>query len=197
MSKLHDLSAHLESKRDEISQWMDKKRSEVPIPFYGSVDVRDAGWKIAVVDANHFPAGFNNIDEQDMSAISALMGTHIERNYGICRWIHLYPEAHTRNKGYVENVATIQKLLEMAGYRCTIGSPVFADKGWLDGLSGPVDLALTEVEIINEEEVLLVEGKQPDLILLNNDLTEGMLPGLGSHVTVVGNQNTMFNFKPM
>ena len=182
MSKLHDLSAHLEAKRNEISQWMEKKRSEVPIPFYGSVDVRDAGWKIAVVDANHFPAGFNNIDEKDMSAISALMATHIERNHGICSWIHLYPEAHTRNKGYVENIATIKKLLEMSGYKCTIGSPVFDDKGWLDGLSGPIDLTMTTVEIIDEEEVLLVDGKQPDLILLNNDLTEGVLPGLGSHV---------------
>tara|TARA_B110000902_G_C14231915_1_gene559195 strand:- start:199 stop:1431 length:1233 start_codon:yes stop_codon:yes gene_type:complete len=182
MTKLHDLSAHLESKRSEISQWMDKKRSEVPIPFYGSVDVRDAGWKIAVVDANHFPAGFNNIDEKDMPAISALMSTHIERNHGICSWIHLYPEAHTRNKGYVENIATIKKLLEMAGYKCTIGSPIFDDKGWLDGLSGPVDLTMTTVEIIDGQEVLLVDGEQPDLILLNNDLTEGVLPGLGSHV---------------
>lgn len=182
MTKLHDLSAHLESKRSEISQWMDKKRSEVPIPFYGSVDVRDAGWKIAVVDANHFPAGFNNIDEKDMPAISALMSTHIERNHGICSSIHLYPEAHTRNKGYVENIATIKKLLEMAGYKCTIGSPIFDDKGWLDGLSGPVDLTMTAVEIIDGQEVLLVDGEQPDLILLNNDLTEGVLPGLGSHV---------------
>ena len=88
MSSLHDLSAHLEAHRDTISQWMNQKRAEVPIPFYGSVDVRDADWKIAVVDANHFPAGFNNIAEQDMDDISALMGTHIKRNYGDCKWIH-------------------------------------------------------------------------------------------------------------
>ena len=66
MTTLHNLADHLESKRMEISQWMHEKRGQVPIPFYGSVDVRDAGWKIAVVDANHFPAGFNNIAEQDL-----------------------------------------------------------------------------------------------------------------------------------
>ena len=58
---LNDLNDLLESKRQEITQWMNVKRSEIPIPIYGSVDVRDAGWKIAVVDANHFPAGFNNV----------------------------------------------------------------------------------------------------------------------------------------
>ena len=45
----------LEDKRKEITAWMKQKRAEVPIPIYGSVDVRDAGWKIGVVDANHFP----------------------------------------------------------------------------------------------------------------------------------------------
>lgn len=182
MSSLHDLSAHLEAHRDTISQWMNQKRAEVPIPFYGSVDVRDADWKIAVVDANHFPAGFNNIAEQDMDDISALMGTHIKRNYGDCKWIHLYPEAHTRNKGYVENIATIQRLLKMAGYRCTVGSPMFEDRGWLDGLSGPVELSPVEVAVNDGEEYLLVDGDIPDLTLLNNDLTEGVLPGLGAQV---------------
>ena len=67
MTTLHNLADHLESKRMEISQWMHEKRGQVPIPFYGSVDVRDAGWKIAVVDANHFPAGFNNIAESRTS----------------------------------------------------------------------------------------------------------------------------------
>ena len=55
---LHDLNHVLEANREVITAWMKKKRSEVPIPIYGSVDVRDAGWKIGVVDANHFPAGF-------------------------------------------------------------------------------------------------------------------------------------------
>ena len=182
MTSLHALSESLESKRDVITKWMEEKRGQVPIPFYGSVDVRDAGWKIAVVDANHFPAGFNNIDEQDLPTISKLMGDHISRNYGECSWIHLYPEAHTRNKGYVENIATIQKLLEMAGYRCTVGSPVFEDRGWLDGLSGPLELTPVEAQNIDGEERLLVAGEIPSLILLNNDLTEGVLPGLGSQV---------------
>ena len=49
------------------------KRAEVPIPIYGSVDIRDAGWKVAVVDANHFPAGFNNTSPEDEVHIAQLL----------------------------------------------------------------------------------------------------------------------------
>ncbi len=73
MNFLHDLTERLESNRQLISQWMNTKRSEVPIPIYGSVDIRDAGWKIAVVDANHFPAGFNNISAEDEPHLAALL----------------------------------------------------------------------------------------------------------------------------
>jgi hypothetical protein len=31
-------------------------------PFYGSVDLRNAGFKLAPVDMNLFPGGFNNLD---------------------------------------------------------------------------------------------------------------------------------------
>ena len=76
---IHKLAATLEQKREEITAWMAKKRAEVPIPIYGSVDIRDSGWKVAVVDANHFPAGFNNISETDEPYLAELMKEHIDR----------------------------------------------------------------------------------------------------------------------
>ena len=48
MTFVHDLTQKLEDNRELISEWMAKKRSEVPIPIYGSVDIRDAGWKVAL-----------------------------------------------------------------------------------------------------------------------------------------------------
>ena len=65
MTFVHDLSDILDEKRDEIIAWMNKKRSEIDVQIYVSVDIRDAGWQIAVVDANQFPAGFNNTSESD------------------------------------------------------------------------------------------------------------------------------------
>lgn len=177
MTYVHELSSKLESHREEIISWMQNKRAEVPIPIYGSVDIRDAGWKVGVVDANHFPAGFNNTAEEDRSTLSKLLREHIERRHPRCEWVHLYPEEHTRNQGYVENISTIQSLIRDAGYRCTVGSPELEEFGSLKGISGP--LKLNEVQLSENNEIL-VEGKKPDFILLNNDLTGGTLPGLKS-----------------
>ena len=177
MSTVHDLSAHLEDNRELITNWMSKKRSEVPIPIYGSVDIRDSGWKVAVVDANHFPAGFNNISDQDVERLSTLLKEHILRQNPECKWVHLYPESHTRNQGYIENVATIKRLIENGGFRCTVGSPELESHGSLDGITGPLVLDM----VVVDGESLLIDGQKPDLIMLNNDLTEGMVDGLGAH----------------
>ena len=181
MSYVHDLAGRLESKREEITQWMNEKRSQVPIPIYGSVDVRDAGWKVAVVDANHFPAGFNNTAPEDEPHLAALLRNHILRRHADCKWVHLYPESHTRNPGYVENVATIKRLLELGGFKCTVGSPDLEGHGSLDGISGPLELSQVEISGEGDDQTLLVDGEKPCLILLNNDLTEGIVPGLASH----------------
>ncbi len=176
MSYLHNLTEVLESKRQEITEWMAKKRQEVPIPIYGSVDIRDCGWKVAVVDANHFPAGFNNVSKDDEEVLSNLLHDHIIRKIPTCKWVHLYPESHTRNPGYVENVSTIKRLIEKAGFRCTVGSPELEGHGSLDGITGP--LLLDQVLITNDE--ISIKGEKPDLVMLNNDLTEGMVDGLSA-----------------
>ena len=172
----------LESKRSDIVTWMSEKRSQVPIPIYGSVDIRDAGWKVSVVDANHFPAGFNNIGEEEKPATAELLKTHIQREFPDCSWVHLYPESHTRNTGYVENLIALKELLEIASFRCTVGSVDFEGLGHLNGISGPMKLdTVTQIEV-DGKEVMQIDGKTPDLILLNNDLTDGLVEGLGSQM---------------
>ena len=174
MTFVHDLSDILDEKRDEIIAWMNKKRSEIDVPIYGSVDIRDAGWKIAVVDANQFPAGFNNTSESDLPNLTERIAAHIERHQPGCKLVDIYPESHTRNQGYVENLRTLCQLVERAGYRCTVGNPELDGIDSLNGIHGP--LPLDQVDVV--EDVLLIQGEQPDFILLNNDLTDGGLEGL-------------------
>jgi len=182
MTFVHNLTELLESKREVITNWMEEKRRAVPIPIYGSVDIRDAGWKIGVVDANHFPAGFNNVSEEDKPALALLLHNHIAREYNDCKWVHLYPESHTRNKGYVENIAALKELLLLGGFKCTVGSLDFENLGHLVGLSGPLKLDPVVSETIDGEDILLINGSKPDLVLLNNDLTEGLIEGFGNQV---------------
>ena len=168
MTFVHDLTQRLEENRDLISEWMVKKRGEVPIPIYGSVDIRDAGWKVAVVDANHFPAGFNNTSIEDEPHLAALLKNHINRKHEGCTWVHLYPESHTRNPGYVENVATIKRLIQIAGFRCTVGSPELENHGSLDGITGPLRLEPVEV---NGDELLVDVPESHARKLTKMDLT--------------------------
>ncbi len=174
---LRDHNDMLESKREEITAWMKEKRNEVAIPIYGSVDVRDAGWKIGVVDANHFPAGFNNVSKENLFELSHLFKEHVGRSHPDCQWVHIYPESHTRNQGYVENISSIKAMIEKAGFVCTVGSPDLNGLHAMNGISGP--LVLQEIEL-NADDELTVDGKIPDLILLNNDLMEGEIPGIQS-----------------
>jgi glutamate--cysteine ligase len=46
----------------EIERWLRGQWQEHTPPFYGSVDLRNAGFKLAPVDMNLFPGGFNNLD---------------------------------------------------------------------------------------------------------------------------------------
>lgn len=175
MLNLQSTNERLEKKREAIMAWMKVKRSEVAIPIYGSVDIRDAGWKVGVVDANHFPAGFNNISKDDFQELTQLFAEHIHHHHPACRWVHIFPESHTRNQGYVENIVTIKRLIKQAGFRCTVGSPDLDEFGTLHGISGPLTLDFVRLD---DDGELTVDGQRPDLILLNNDLTGGTIPGL-------------------
>ena len=44
----------------QIEHWFRTQWLEYAAPFYASVDLRNAGFKLAPVDTNLFPGGFNN-----------------------------------------------------------------------------------------------------------------------------------------
>jgi len=155
----------------KIRDWIEKKRKINPIPIYGSVDIRDSGYKVGVVDSNHFPAGFNNIDSLDIPQLSALMRENIDRTKEGVEHVHIYPESHTRNPAYVENLKSLKNILQHAGYTVTIGSSDLSDFGSLDGLTEPLTL---DYVISDDEKVRVRDYGIPDLVLLNNDLTDGI-----------------------
>ena len=47
----------------KIEAWFRNQWVKYPAPFYSSIDIRNSGYKIAPVDTNLFPAGFNNLDK--------------------------------------------------------------------------------------------------------------------------------------
>ena len=50
--------------RTEVERWFRQEWQEHTPPFYTSVDLRNSGFKIAPVDTNLYPGGFNNLSQE-------------------------------------------------------------------------------------------------------------------------------------
>jgi glutamate--cysteine ligase len=57
----------------KIEHWFRCQWLEYGSPFYASVDLRNSGFKLAPVDTNLFPGGFNNLN-RDFSAFKRASG---------------------------------------------------------------------------------------------------------------------------
>ena len=69
------------TKRKQVDSWFEGKSQGLDFPIYSSVDIRDAGVKLASVDANIFPAGFNNICDVDQEAAKNLFRQYLVGHY--------------------------------------------------------------------------------------------------------------------
>ncbi len=146
---------------DKVNAWFDKKINGKIIPFYSSFDIRDSGYKIACVDANVFPAGFNNICEADQKQTSSLIKNYLKKHYPSCKKIILLAEEHTKNYYYWDNIYVIKSLIESTGYTVTVCVP------------GKVITSSTKIMAASGREisVYLLNKKKGDLIISNNDFS--------------------------
>lgn len=103
-----------------INNWFEAKFNGLTLPFYSSIDLRNSSYKIAPVDANLFPAGFNNLSETSRATAAKLIKSYFETKQH--KKTLIIPENYTRNKMYIENVFVIEKVLQLAGFETRIGS---------------------------------------------------------------------------
>ena len=176
---LEKINKKINEKQNELNEWLSEIYKDAEMPFYGSLDIRFSGWKVSVVDANFFPAGFNNLSRDLIPELSKNIKKYLNDKYPEIKSIHIFPESHTRNIGYIENILRIKEIVEKAGYNVTIGSPELNGYKILEGITE--DVILDDITI-GGNNILEVNGKKPDLILLNNDLTAGIIPGLSGDV---------------
>ena len=59
---LYELEQKILDSRPEIERWFRAQALSHTLPFYSSVDLRNSGFKLAPVDTNLFPGGFNNLN---------------------------------------------------------------------------------------------------------------------------------------
>ncbi len=156
-----------------IERWLRLEWHDHTPPFYSSVDIRNAGFKLAPVDTNLFPGGFNNLTQEMLPlAVQATMSA-IEKICPDAKNLLLIPENHTRNQFYLTNVAYLVQIMRQAGLNVRLGS--------LDtAIQKPTDIHLSDGRCLTIEPLvrhgtrLGLQDFDPCTILLNNDLSAGI-----------------------
>ena len=177
---INELEQRILDQMPAIERWFRLEWMEHTPPFYSSVDVRNSGFKLAPVDTNLFPGGWNNLTPEMLPlAVQAAMAS-IEKICPEARNLLLIPENHTRNTFYLTNVAQLTRIFNMAGLNVRVGS------------INPDIKEPTRIDLPNGESVLLepvirsqaggrgrlgLKDFDPCTILLNNDLSAGV-PGI-------------------
>uniref|UniRef100_UPI0035B1CBB6 glutamate--cysteine ligase n=1 Tax=Aquabacterium sp. TaxID=1872578 RepID=UPI0035B1CBB6 len=170
---INELEQRILESMPAIERWFRLEWMEHTPPFYTSVDVRNAGFKLAPVDTNLYPGGFNNLTTEMLPlAVQAAMAA-IEKICPEAKNLLLIPEKHTRNTFYLANVARLMEIFTLAGLNVRLGT--------LDEtITAPTTLPLPDGSTLTVEP--LVRGKRrlglkdfdPCTILLNNDLSAGI-----------------------
>ncbi len=173
---INELEQRILDSMPAIERWFRLEWMEHTPPFYSSVDVRNAGFKLAPVDTNLYPGGWNNLTPEMLPlAVQAAMAA-IEKICPEARNLLLIPENHTRNTFYLSNVAQLRRIFHMAGLNVRIGSinPEIKKTTVIELPNGDT---VTLEPVIRNKRRLGLKDFDPCTILLNNDLSAG-IPGI-------------------
>ncbi|VTU32695.1 glutamate--cysteine ligase [Variovorax sp. SRS16] len=173
---INELEQRVLDSMPAIERWFRLEWMEHTPPFYSSVDIRNAGFKLAPVDTNLYPGGWNNLTREMLPLAVQAAQAAIEKICPEARNLLVIPENHSRNTFYLANVAQLVRIFHMAGLNVRVGS--------ID----PAIKSPKKIELPNGDTVCLepvVRGKRrlglkhfdPCTILLNNDLAAGT-PGI-------------------
>jgi glutamate--cysteine ligase len=172
---INELEQRILESTPVIERWFRLEWMEHTPPFYTSVDVRNAGFKLAPVDTNLYPGGWNHLTPEMLPlAVQAAMAA-IEKICPEAKNLLLVPE-NRRDISYLSNLAQLQRLFYMAGLNVRLGS-------LSNDIKDPTTIELPDGErvtlepLIRSKRRLGLKNFDPCTILLNNDLRAGV-PGI-------------------
>ena len=173
---INELEQRILDSMPAIERWFRLEWMEHTPPIYTSVDIRNAGFKLAPVDTNLFPGGWNNLTTAMLPLAVQAAQAAIEKICPEARNLLIIPENHTRNTFYLSNVLQLQRIFSMAGLNVRIGSisPEIKDSTVIDL---PNAETITLEPVVRSKRRLGLKDFDPCTILLNNDLSAGA-PGI-------------------
>ena len=159
-----------------VERWLRTQWLEHTPPFYSSVDLRNAGFKLAPVDTNLFPGGFNNLNPAFLPLCVQAAMSAIEKICPEARNLLVIPENHTRNTFYLANILQLKRIFHQAGLNVRFGS-LSPDITEPTTLTLPTGEQITLEPLVRTDRRLGLKNFDPCTILLNNDLSAG-IPGM-------------------
>ncbi|MBE7366850.1 glutamate--cysteine ligase [Ramlibacter pallidus] len=172
---INELEQRILESMPAVERWFRLEWMEHTPPFYSSVDIRNAGFKLAPVDTNLYPGGWNNLTPEMLPlAVQAAMAA-IEKICPEAKNLLVVPE-NTKNSFYLSNIAQLQRIFRMAGLNVRVGS-IDADIQKATTVELPGGDTITLEPVVRSKRRLGLKNFDPCTILLNNDLTAGP-PGI-------------------
>ena len=173
---INELEQRVLDSMPAIERWFRLEWMEHTPPFYSAVDVRNAGFKLAPVDTNLYPAGWNNLTAEMLPlAVQAAMAA-IEKICPEARNLLLIPENRATDTFYLSSLAQLRNIFHMAGLNVRIGSidPAIKKSTTVELPNGDT---ITLEPVIRSKRRLGLKDFDPCTILMNNDLFAGV-PGI-------------------
>lgn len=164
------LDQKMQSQRSMIEAWFTSQWQQTHAPITCSTDLRNSGFKISAVDTNFFPAGFNNLTAKHRHHGSDVFKQAILQRLPNCQRILLVAEQHTRNPFYFDNLYALSTIIQTAGFECRLGY-LEAEQSHTYTLTQGEQLTIAPIEYVGSG--VQINDFKADLILLNNDLSEG------------------------
>ncbi|MGC6366776.1 MAG: glutamate--cysteine ligase [Candidatus Marinamargulisbacteria bacterium] len=171
-----DVKQEVKRQFNSIEEWLQKQKQHATPLLYSSIDIRESNHKLAGIDTNVFPAGFNNLNPNAQLAIRQAFKRFFSTHYPISKEILLFCEDHTRNLFYLENVYQLKSQLESAGCNVIVGS-FFKDHPTICTSTGHLTITTANNNpltlyclnyILNHRNEFNI-----DACVLNNDLSDG------------------------
>ena len=153
-----------------IEEWFQKEFLKTPPPITSSVDLRHARYKLAPVDTNLFPGGYNNLNHDFLSICIQAAKNYLSEN---CSKILIIPENHTRNKFYTKSLVVLCDIFLNAGFSVRLGSIAESTQDVIELKTEEGDVLLLD-QLIRQNNRVVLADFDPCLILLNNDLSTGI-----------------------
>jgi glutamate--cysteine ligase len=170
---LLELERHILDAMPRIEYWLRTQWLEHGTPFYASVDLRNSGFKLAPVDTNLFPGGFNNLNPDFLPLCVQATMSAVEKVCPDAQRFLLVPENHTRNTFYLQNVAALLNILRQAGLTVRVGS-LSPEITQSTALALPQGGELLLEPARRKGNRLVLDGYDSCAVLLNNDLSSGI-----------------------